>query len=305
MLLYGLSVPTLVLAAGLGTRLKPLTDELPKPLVPIGDKAAIFHALDRTRGHGPVVVNAHHFQDALTAALAVEPLVQISREAELLGTAGGLAHASSLLGEGDVLVWNADMMTALDADALWAAHAGGHASATLAIRPRERGAGNVGVDDLGRIVRLRGERLGGEERRGGEFLGIHVFGRGLRARLPARGCLVGDVYIPLGRAGAVLNAHETTIPFEDVGSLASYLKANLSWLNTRGLTCMVHTQVPAAVDVGEGVILPAGVTVSGAGRLERIVAWPGASVVAPLCDAVVTPRQVVRVREPVAPPGAR
>src|ERR1700728_2022606 len=142
-------VAALILAAGLGTRLAPLSSWRAKPLVPIGDRPAIAHIVERVRPVSRViVVNAYHRADDVEA-YAKEAGLAVSREEALLGTAGGLARAAGLLGGGDVLVWNGDMIGDLDVEALLAAHAG-HASrgalATLAVRVREDGAGNTGLD---------------------------------------------------------------------------------------------------------------------------------------------------------------
>lgn len=305
----------MVLAAGLGTRLRPLTDECPKPLVPIGDRPAIAHVLDRVRVRVrvgvrvgvresprvlPVVVNAHRFAEELSRALSHDRDVRVSHEPELLGTAGGLAHAAArgLLGDGDVLVWNADVLARLDASALAFAHGTSGADATLVVRPLaadRTGAGNVGLDHDGRIVRLRNESFAPGEVRCGEFLGIHVVGEALRARLPRAGCLVGDVYLPRGHAGANLRSFVTDIDFVDVGTLAAYVEANVGWLREQRIDSFVRTEVPAEVRVGRDVILPRDVSVTGAGLLERVVVWPGATVNAPLRDAIVTPSTIVRV----------
>src|SRR6478672_7195775 len=100
-----MSAAAMVLAAGLGTRLRPLTNELPKPLVPIGDRSMLAHVVDRLRAAGcsPVVVNAHHHADAVARACEALGAVVSREDEDLLGTAGGLARARALLGEGDVL----------------------------------------------------------------------------------------------------------------------------------------------------------------------------------------------------------
>lgn len=155
----------MILAAGLGTRLRPLTDELPKPLVPLGDRPAIAHIAARLAAAGiaRAVVNTHHLAEAFTrerlAALPIEAVVL--HEPVVLGTAGGVANAAGALGSGDVLVWNGDILADLDAAALLAAHAAGGAIATLAVAPRPAGEGTVGVDAAGGVVRLRGERFDG------------------------------------------------------------------------------------------------------------------------------------------------
>ncbi|MBB5517495.1 nucleotidyltransferase family protein [Amphiplicatus metriothermophilus] len=103
----------MVLAAGLGVRMRPLTDEMPKPLVPVAGKALIDYALDRFAGAGveTAVVNAHHFADMLEAHLADRraPRIVVSDErARLMETGGGLMQARALLGEGPVFCTNTD-----------------------------------------------------------------------------------------------------------------------------------------------------------------------------------------------------
>ncbi len=275
-----------VLAAGLGTRLRPLSDHLPKPLVPVGDKAALAHVVDRARAVGPVVVNAFHKADALVAFGARES-VEVVCEHSLLGTAGGLRHAASVLLAGPVLVWNADILTDLDGASLLDAHRRSHALATLAVAPRPMGLGTVGLDVAGHVVRLRGE-LFGEESRGGDFVGIHAVGSELREALPEVGCLVGDVYLPALRRGAMLASFPHEAPFFDVGTLASYLDANLAWLDATGLgSWMAHgadvvgeARLTRSI-VGEGARIEA--------DLEACVVWPGAVATSPEQRAVVTP----------------
>ncbi len=80
----------------------PSRRSVPKPLVPVGDRPALAHVLERVAaaGLGRVVVNAHHGLDKLEQFLAGYPSVALSREPELLGTAGGVAAAEALLGDG-------------------------------------------------------------------------------------------------------------------------------------------------------------------------------------------------------------
>ncbi len=303
----------MLLAAGLGTRLRPLTEELPKPLVPVGDRAAILHVLERvraaegSRGAGPVVVNAHHKADALAAALAPYG-VSVSHEAELLGTAGGVSAASALLGAGDVLVWNADILADVDVGALAAAHADRDAAATLVVTgPKDVGAkgrGNVGLAADGRVVRLRNETFGPGEVRGADFVGIHLLGASLRSALPGNGCLVGDVYIPRGRAGARIFAVPYEGPFVDIGTVASYAAANFDWLVRCGRPSLIEGEIGPDVEVGEAVIVGPGARIDGRGAVSRVVVWPGAVARAPLSDAIVTPKAVVSLGPVAQSPSA-
>jgi MurNAc alpha-1-phosphate uridylyltransferase len=105
----------MVLAAGLGTRMRPLTDRMPKALVPVAGKALIDHVLDRLRDAGVerAVVNVHHFADQMEAHLAgrrdLEVLISDEREA-LLDSGGGIRHAADKLGREPVYVANIDSL---------------------------------------------------------------------------------------------------------------------------------------------------------------------------------------------------
>ena len=278
----------MVLCAGLGTRLRPLTEWLAKPLVPVGDRPAVAHVTRLLRDALPdlrIVVNVHHRPDDVRSWAAGER-IDVSEEAQLLGTAGGVARAAPLLGAGDVLVWNGDILSDLSPRALVAAHRG---EATLAVLPRPAGEGNVGLDAEGRLVRLRAERFG-DEVRGGEFLGVHVLGARLRAALPATGCLVGDAYLPALRRGEALYAHEVDAAFVDVGTIGKYLEANRDWLAARGLRAWADPSATVRAPI-EGSVVGAGARVEA--PCSRAVVWPGARVDAPVTDAVVTPQGVV------------
>lgn len=121
-----MTVPTsaMVLAAGLGTRMRPLTDDRPKALVEVGRRALIDHVLDRLADAGVAraVVNVHWFADRLETHLAARgraPEITISDErAELLETGGGLKKAIPLLGNDPVFVANIDSVWTDRGDAL-------------------------------------------------------------------------------------------------------------------------------------------------------------------------------------------
>jgi MurNAc alpha-1-phosphate uridylyltransferase len=114
----------MVLAAGLGTRMRPLTDDRPKALVEVGGKALVDHVLDRLADVGVTraVVNVHWFADRLEAHLAARgrgPQIVVSDErAELLETGGGLRKARPLLGDDPVFVANIDSVWTDRGDAL-------------------------------------------------------------------------------------------------------------------------------------------------------------------------------------------
>jgi MurNAc alpha-1-phosphate uridylyltransferase len=104
----------MVLAAGYGTRLRPLTDRVPKPLVPVAGRPMIEYAFEKLQGHGvrEIVINVSHLKEQLVAHLAARKnlTIKISDEAEPLETGGGLKKAQPLLGNEPVFVINSDII---------------------------------------------------------------------------------------------------------------------------------------------------------------------------------------------------
>ncbi|MEM6787727.1 MAG: sugar phosphate nucleotidyltransferase [Myxococcota bacterium] len=303
----------MVLAAGFGTRLRPLTDLRPKPLVPLGDDTVlgtIVARLVEAAGVRRFVVNAHHHADQIQAALTRPPPevdeVRVLAEPAILGTAGGVANAHPALPrDASVLVHNGDIVADLDFVALAAHHRDERPepAATLAVRPRRDDRGRVGVDADGWVVRLRDHRVDGRpEVSTADFCGVQILGPSLRARLPATGCLVGDAYIPALRRGDRLRAAPVVRHFDDIGTPAAYLRAHLRWLEDRALPSWCH---PSAV-VPPGVTLDRSFVGAGArvrslsGVIARCVIWPDTDVVAiPPPDAIVIPNHTVPVVEGV------
>jgi mannose-1-phosphate guanylyltransferase len=294
-------IAAMVLSAGKGTRMRPLTDWRAKPLAPVGDRPALAHVVDALASAGitRIVANAHHRAGDVRAFAERDGRFVVSEEQDLLGTAGGVAHARALLGDGgDVLVWNGDILATVDVRALVAAH---RADGTLLVRPGAAGSGNVGLAADGRVVRLRKETVLPGEVRGGEFLGVHVVGRALVRDLPARGCLVGDAYLPAMRAGGRLDAALYDGAFWDIGTVGAYLDANLAWLAARGVAAWVEGGAHVAPGVTlDRVLIHAGARVTGRGVLARAVLWEGATCEAPEDAVVVAPQGRARVADSAA-----
>jgi mannose-1-phosphate guanylyltransferase len=282
----------MVLAAGHGTRLRPLTDERPKPLVPFGDRTLLQHALERL-GESllPAVVNSHHLLGTFRELTTGYPgISQVVEEPELRGTAGGVAGAREFLGPAPIVVTNADLLVSVDMQALLTATPDD--GLCLAVARRAPGAGPMGLAADGRVVRLRGERYG-EEVTGADYVGTIGIGARVLGELPVRGCLIGDVAMPLARRGGQVRTLAIDGDFIAPGDgIAEYLAAHALWLERRSRS-EGASFVGNGAEIEPGVVLAgcvigAGAVVAGCGRLERVVAWPGARVTAPLADAVVT-----------------
>jgi MurNAc alpha-1-phosphate uridylyltransferase len=162
----------MILAAGLGKRMRPLTDTLPKPLVPVAGRTLIDRVLDRFEDAGisRIVVNLHYFRAALEAHLAARatPRIEFSPETDLLETGGGVRHALGKLGPDPFYVANADVLW-LDGkrpalQRLAAAWNDGAMDGLLLLQGTAtafgyEGMGDYFCDPLGRLRRRRGNEI--------------------------------------------------------------------------------------------------------------------------------------------------
>jgi len=288
----GSMTSALILAAGFGTRLRPLTLELPKPVVPLGDRPLLAHiaAACRGAGIGRLLANAHHDHQKLSSVIRDLSLnIEVIVEDRIRGTAGGVAGASARFEPGSVLVWNGDILTDAPVRAL-TERASERDTQVLAVSPRPLGEGTVGMDDAGNVVRLRGQVFG-RETQSGDYVGVMALGPRVVAGLPKQGCLMADVALPCLAAGGRVETLPSPGPWTDLGDLRAYVAANFAWLEQRadergGSWRASGVHVPPGI-VLERSLLGAGAALSGSGVLSEVIAWPGARVVAPLARAVV------------------
>lgn len=209
----------MLLAAGLGTRLRPLTDHTPKALVDVGGVPILERVARRAIAAGAdrLVINTHHLGERIEAYVRARDgfgvPVAFSREAEApLETGGGLLHAAPLLRrDGPILLHNADILTDLPLRALLDAHAASGALATLAVmdRPSARkllfdGAGLLGRIDEGKGVDVRVRPAVGAVT-ALAFGGVHALDPALLDRITERGAFsILDPYLRLAGEGARL-----------------------------------------------------------------------------------------------------
>lgn len=175
-----------VMGAGLGTRLKPLTDKCPKPLIPIYGKALITFALDHLRASGVqnFVINTHHlagqFEEAFTDGVYAGCPVRLVYEPILLETGGGIKNAEPWLGRDPFLVYSGDILTDLDLDALIDEHFRQGNDVTMALRETGLAAG-VALEN-GRVVDIRNKHGRGG---GYDFANVSIWNPTAFARIPA------------------------------------------------------------------------------------------------------------------------
>ena len=278
-----------LLAAGLGTRLRPLTAVLPKPLLPVGGVPMLDHSLALMAKHGidasEAIVNAHHLYPAVAAwaeARGVSLQVEVP---EVLGTGGALKVAEAGLAERFVVL-NGDILCDIDLTALLAAVPEGGAAMALRIDPRLSSEAPVEADAHGVVVRMREFARGpGAPLPGTHFTGVHAAHRGVLAHAPPTfSCVLRTAYKEvIGERKVRSIVHRGA--WVDIGAPAEYLDANLDVLD--GILVAPAAPPPGSLQGLEGALLLAGAEV--AGEVRRSVVGAGAVVPkgASLQDCVV------------------
>ena len=236
----------MVLAAGLGTRLRPLTDDRPKALVEVAGRTLIEITLARLSGFGvrEVIVNVHHFADMVVDYLKKNDnfgmRIEISREQVLLDTGGGLKKAAWFFQEDSnradepFLVHNVDVLSTIDLHRMLQFHRENQALATLAVQARETSrhllfdeqnrlcGRRAGRDQAPEIVRPSGQT------RALAFSGIHVISPRLLELLTEDGAFsIITSYLRLAGEGEKVHAFQADEYYwRDLGRLESVRQAN-------------------------------------------------------------------------------
>ena len=281
-----------VLGAGLGRRLRPLTEDLPKPLIPIFQKPLITFVLDHliAAGVNSFVVNTHHLPAAFREFFAAGSYrghpVRLVHETEILGTGGGIKNVEPLLRADPFISYSGDLLTDIELAPLLEEHFRAGNDVTLALRETEHGAdvaleGNRVVDMVNRYGRAGRY----------DFAGIAVWTRTVFDRIP-RGQVVS--YIPIladwigqgGRiGGVVLNERK----WFNIGSRREYLAAHRTILEEHWKPGYLGSHDWPVRVAGDAKIDPsatlsgfysigAGCRVGEGAFLENTILWPGAQI---------------------------
>jgi mannose-1-phosphate guanylyltransferase len=227
----------MVMAAGLGTRLRPLTYDVPKPLVPVANRPVMEHILLLLRRHrfGPVIANLHSFPDTIRdrfgdgSGLGID--LTYSHEDELLGTAGGVRNVADFFGDEPFLVMAADALTDIDLAALRAAHEANEGIATLAVTQVSDVSefGVVITDSAGRIQGFQEKPDRAEALSDLASCMIYVLDREIFDYFPSKPVVdfAREVFPALLSNDVPFHVHRIDAYWNDVGSLPEYLRGNL------------------------------------------------------------------------------
>lgn len=260
----------LILAGGLGTRLRPLTFTRPKHLLPVANRPHVARVFDLLARHGitEVVLLTSYLADAFSGVIAdaqgqgVE--VAVTREEEPLGTAGALRFAADLVGEDRFVVFNGDILTDCDLGSVLSFHSDRSAEATILLTPvpDPSAFGVVPTDERGRVLGFVEKPPAGQAPTNLINAGVYVFEASVLDRIPPGEVWSAErqLFPGLVDDDADFYALSTDAYWMDIGTPAKYVQANIDALE--GRFTLPEGASANGVLIGEGGSVAAGATVS-------------------------------------------
>ncbi|HSZ13337.1 MAG TPA: NDP-sugar synthase [Solirubrobacteraceae bacterium] len=246
----------MVLAAGLGTRLRPLTFEITKPMVPVLDRPVMEHIVELLDRHGfdEVIANLHYFPDSIREYFGER--LSYRFEEELLGTAGGVRGCADFFGDEPFLVISGDALTDIDLEAFVARHREAGGVATLAVKQvtDTREYGVVLHDREGRITGFQEKPAPDEALSDLGNCGIYLFEPRIFDYFPARPFVdwAQDVFPTLLENDVPFHIHEVREYWNDVGSLSELRQGTFDALRGE-----LHLQIDGE-ELSPGLIVAGG-----------------------------------------------
>ena len=282
----------MILAAGLGTRLRPLTERRPKALMPVANRPIIARVIEylKTQGVSEIVVNAHHHHAQLLSYLeSGKPFglpVQVRVEKEILGTGGGIKNTQDFWDDAPFPVINGDILTDIPLAEAYENHVRSGALATLVLHHCEP-FNQVQVDSHWNILDIAKQRMAGRL----AFTGIHVISPELLSHIPEG--IFYDIIVCyqklISSRGMVRAFVSEGHRWRDIGSVQSYMEANQELAGRNfviGPGCEIHPSVKFEdwAVVGERSALARGT------EIRASVLWEGARVrkAVKIANSVVT-----------------
>ncbi|MBU0481598.1 MAG: NDP-sugar synthase [Proteobacteria bacterium] len=288
----------MILAAGLGTRLKPYTGHRPKPLFPVLGKPLIVYLLEQLhrQDFSRVVVNAHHLREQFVSLLGHVPGVFLQLEEEILGTGGGLRKAQPKFNDGPVLIVNGDILHSYDLSRIVQSHNESGCPVSLVVHDYPR-FNNVVVSGDGFVRGFRAAVQNPPEsgQRILAFTGIHVIDPGILKSIPQDSFYdVIDLYRELSASGKnEIAAIEMKDGFwTDIGTPLDYLNLHRDLLAGKAPSFLQETIGPFSgpkmimpdVSIGRDVVFEDWVCIGTGARIgdgvhiARSVIWDGAVI---------------------------
>lgn len=271
-------------AAGLGERLKPITDHIPKPLLPVLGHPMIETVLERVF-RLPIhktAINIHHKKESFLKWLQTSDYgerITVFFEEEILGTGGALKNASRLLEESHFIVHNSDVISDIPLETLLEKHLASGNTVTLAVHNFEE-FNNVWVDDKGNLKSVGTLPRGSEGLRVTAFTGIAMYSPEFLVLLDEGRSSVVDAWLRAAALGNKVGTLDFTgCHWSDIGTPRTYFSTVLSRLKEEGESIYIHpssvledAQIDAYTVIERDVVIEKGVS------LKKCIVLPGSRV---------------------------
>jgi NDP-sugar pyrophosphorylase family protein len=298
-----------VLVGGEGTRLRPLTATVPKPLLPLVDRPILDHVLDHLVVHGvrEVIMSSPYLEDTFHSFIEArggEPAITWITEPEPLGTGGAIVSALDQLGDEPFFAVNGDILTDLDLTAMLESHRERGAVATIALQHVEdaRAFGLVVTGPTGRVTEFREKPP--DPISGDINAGTYVLEPSALLTWPAETYIwiEGEIFPALIREGAAVYGFDAAAYWLDLGTPQQYLRAHVDLLAGRVRDISYEApwvgpgaSVDPAAHVGRWVVIGEGGRVGSGAEVDEAVLLAGAVVDegARVVRSIVGPRGTV------------
>jgi NDP-sugar pyrophosphorylase family protein/aminoglycoside/choline kinase family phosphotransferase len=301
-----------ILAAGFGERLKPVTDHIPKPLLPILGRPVIEKVIDTISTLQPakIGINMHYKWEMLrdwAGRSAFSEKITLFFESTLLGTGGALRNAESFLKGSAFLVCNSDIVTDIDLSQLIEKHFASGNLATLAVHSR-REFNNVWIDHKGNVQFVGEKSHDIRGLRPVAFTGIAVYSPRFLDVLPEGPSHIVASWLRASSSGASIGTEDFTgCLWTDIGSPETYSAFVFDTLKREGEVIYVHPSVDTPlIEMGNNTVIEEGCRIVGAASLRNCIALPGA-VIGPnaiIENAIVGPDYLVGIPQSMTIPAS-
>jgi mannose-1-phosphate guanylyltransferase len=271
----------MILAAGLGTRLRPLTDRKPKALIPVVNRPIIERVIEYLKGYGieGIIVNAHHHYkqlvDYLVGTMPFGLRISVRVEPEILGTGGGIKNTEGFWNNEPFIVINSDILTDIDLDSAYETHRNTNGLATLILHDREP-YNQIKIDHFGKITDIGPGNAPGRL----AFTGIHIIEPELLSHIPeGEFSSIIECYLALIGSGEKITSHVSEGHYWcDIGTVGAYKQVNRELLDQRPFSIASNCQIAPSATLKEWAIVGEGTILEEDVEIQRSILWDGVKV---------------------------
>ncbi len=286
----------MIMAAGFGTRLRPLTDNFPKALVPVLNRPVLERNIEYLNSYGivDIIINAHYhsdrIQDYIKSCKIPRVNLTLSSEEEILGTGGGIANCREFLKDNTFIVINSDILTNINLDKAVTCHMESGAIVTMVLHDCAS-FNQIDITPGSRVKAIHKDTAPGRV----AFTGIHILSPQIFDFLPENGYadIISACYNPLLESGKPINAFTATDHYwYDIGTIESYKKANMDFLEFEDIKYLKgeNTSLDSSVTLKNRAVIGSNVTIGKNTVIDSSIIWDNAVIKdgAQIKDSIVT-----------------